>query len=69
MSVVEKLNIDNTVNGILVQFPVPSHISQEKVMNTIAPQKDVDGLNQINIGKLVAGVEGLTPALLQVLCT
>lgn len=61
LSVVEKLNTDNTVNGILVQFPIPNHISQEKVMNTIAPQKDVDGLNQINIGKLVAGVEGLTP--------
>ncbi len=61
LSVVEELNTDNTVNGILVQFPVPNHISQEKVMNTIAPQKDIDGLNQINIGKLVAGVEGLTP--------
>lgn len=61
LSVVNKLNDDESVNGILVQFPVPKHISQEKVMNTIAPLKDVDGLNQINIGKLVAGVDGLTP--------
>ena len=61
LTLVEKLNRDTSVNGILVQFPVPKHISQEKVMNTIAPQKDVDGLNQINIGRLVAGSPGLTP--------
>jgi len=61
LSVVKNLNNDDAVNGILVQFPVPKHISQEIVMNTIAPEKDVDGLNQINIGKLVAGVDGLTP--------
>lgn len=61
LSVVNQLNEDDSVNGILVQFPVPKHISQENVMNAIAPEKDVDGLNQINVGKLVAGVEGLTP--------
>jgi len=61
LSLVEKLNNDSSVNGILVQFPVPKHISSNKIMNTISPDKDVDGLNQINIGKLVAGVEGLTP--------
>ena len=61
LSTVEKLNNDINVNGILVQFPVPKHISQEKIMNTITPEKDVDGLNQVNIGKLVAGAEGLTP--------
>lgn len=61
LSIVEKLNNDVSVNGILVQFPVPEHISQEKVMNAISPQKDVDGLNQISIGKLMAGVDGLTP--------
>lgn len=61
LSLIEKLNNDKSVNGILVQFPVPKHISQENIMNNISPQKDVDGLNQISIGKLVAGVEGLTP--------
>ena len=61
LDLVKKLNNDAEVNGVLVQFPVPAHISQEKIMNTIAPEKDVDGLNQINIGKLVAGVDGLTP--------
>ncbi|MEX1376376.1 MAG: bifunctional methylenetetrahydrofolate dehydrogenase/methenyltetrahydrofolate cyclohydrolase FolD [Eubacteriales bacterium] len=61
LDLVKKLNNDDSVNGILVQFPVPKHISQEKIMNTISPEKDVDGLNQISIGKLVAGVDGLTP--------
>ena len=61
LELVKKLNSDKRVNGILVQFPVPKHISQEKIMNTIAPEKDVDGLNQINIGKLISGVKGLTP--------
>lgn len=61
LDLVSKLNDDKKVNGILVQFPVPSHISQEKVMNAVSPAKDVDGLTQINIGKLVAGEKGLTP--------
>lgn len=61
LGVVDKLNNDKSVNGILVQFPVPSHISQDKVMNTISPQKDVDGLNIQNVGKLVSGTKGLTP--------
>lgn len=61
LSIVDKLNNDVTVNGILVQFPVPKHISQDKIMNKIAPQKDVDGLTQVSIGKLVAGIDGLTP--------
>jgi len=61
LDLVAKLNEDKTVNGILVQFPVPAHISQEKVMNAVSSAKDVDGLTQINIGKLVAGAKGLTP--------
>ena len=61
LNLVEKLNNDANVNGILVQFPVPKHMSKEKIMNTILPEKDVDGLTQVNIGKLIAGVDGLTP--------
>ena len=65
LSLVEKLNKDKSVNGILVQFPVPRHICQRKVMEAILPEKDVDGTHPINIGKLVAGNESMpacTPA-------
>ncbi len=61
LALVVKLNNDKSVSGVLVQFPVPKHISQEKVMNTISPEKDVDGLTPVNIGRLAAGCEGLTP--------
>ena len=61
LALVEKLNNDKTVSGLLVQFPVPKHISQERVMTSISPEKDVDGLTPVNIGRLTAGSEGLTP--------
>ena len=52
---VEELNNDPNINGILVQFPVPQQISQQKVIETIHPAKDVDGLHQINSGYLSMG--------------
>ena len=55
------LNADPEVNGILVQFPVPDQISQQKVIDTIDPTKDVDGLNPANAGRLVSGLAALTP--------
>ena len=55
------LNADPEVNGILVQFPVPDQISQQKVIDTIDPAKDVDGLNPANAGRLVSGLDALTP--------
>ncbi len=58
---VRELNTDPSVHGILVQFPVPDHISQAKVIDTIDPAKDVDGLHPINSGRLVAGRDGLFP--------
>jgi len=54
---IEELNNDNNVTGILVQLPLPEHISKAKVINTISPLKDVDGFNPINVGKLVTGTE------------
>ena len=59
LELVEKLNQDDGVNGILVQFPVPKHISQQKIIELIDPSKDVDGLHPLNAGKLAAGVDGL----------
>lgn len=59
------LNADPSVDGILVQFPVPKQISQTKVIETISPEKDVDGLHPLNVGALWAGAPALvscTPA-------
>ena len=58
---VRALNADPAVNGILVQFPVPAQISQQVVIDTIDAAKDVDGLNPANAGRLVSGLDALTP--------
>jgi len=58
---VEALNNDPEVHGILVQFPVPDQISQQAVIDTISPDKDVDGLHPQNVGRLVSGLPALTP--------
>ena len=65
IELIEKLNKDETVNGILVQLPVPKHIDPDKIIRTISPGKDVDGFHPQNVGKLVIGEEGFvscTPA-------
>ena len=58
---VEELNTDKSVNGILVQFPVPKHIEQQKIIERILPSKDVDGLHPVNSGYLASGLKGLVP--------
>ena len=65
LGIIEKLNDDNTINGILCQLPVPAHMDENKIIRTIAPQKDVDGFHTQNVGALVVGQEGFvscTPA-------
>lgn len=57
-----ELNSDPDVDGILVQLPLPKHISDEKVINTIMPDKDVDGFHPVNIGKMVQGQATFVPA-------
>lgn len=52
---IEKLNNDPSVDGILVQLPLPHHISSAKVTETISPNKDVDGFHPLNVGKLLIG--------------
>ncbi len=59
---IEELNNDLDVDGILVQLPLPKHISEEKVINTINPDKDVDGFHPISIGKMVQGLPTFVPA-------
>ncbi len=55
LALVEKLNADAAIHGILVQLPLPAHIDSSKVIQTISAEKDVDGFNVINVGKLGAG--------------
>lgn len=59
---IEELNIDTDIDGILVQLPLPKHISDENVINTISPDKDVDGFHPVNIGKMVQGLPAFIPA-------
>lgn len=62
---VEELNADDTVNGILVQLPVPKHIDEDKIIRTISPDKDVDGFHPASVGRLWIGEKGFlscTPA-------
>lgn len=65
LALVEKLNEDDSVHGILVQLPVPKHIDGDKIIQTISPKKDVDGFHPQNVGNLVIGEKGFvscTPA-------
>jgi methylenetetrahydrofolate dehydrogenase (NADP+)/methenyltetrahydrofolate cyclohydrolase len=59
---IKELNNDPDIDGILVQLPLPKHISDEEVINTIDPDKDVDGFHPVNIGKMVQGLPGFLPA-------
>jgi methylenetetrahydrofolate dehydrogenase (NADP+)/methenyltetrahydrofolate cyclohydrolase len=59
---IKKLNEDVDVDGILVQLPLPKHISEDKVIETIDPSKDVDGFHPVSVGRLVQGLESFIPA-------
>ena len=65
LTLIETLNEDPKVNGILCQLPVPAHMDENKIIRTIAPEKDVDGFHTQNVGALVVGQRGFvscTPA-------
>ncbi|MFM8701642.1 MAG: bifunctional methylenetetrahydrofolate dehydrogenase/methenyltetrahydrofolate cyclohydrolase FolD [Hyphomicrobiales bacterium] len=61
LATVEKLNHDPAIHGILVQLPLPEHINAEKVLESINPDKDVDGFHAVNAGKLAIGMNALVP--------
>lgn len=61
LALVQKLNDDDAVDGILVQLPLPDHLDEKAVVMAIDPNKDVDGLHVINAGRLANGEEALTP--------
>lgn len=65
LQLIERLNQDTAINGILVQLPLPSHIHEDRVIESISPDKDVDGFHPQNVGRLVIGEAGFvscTPA-------
>lgn len=61
LAMVDKLNKDPACHGILVQLPLPKHINSEKVLNSIHPDKDVDGFHPVNVGRLWVGERALVP--------
>ena len=61
LKIIDNLNKDTTVHGILVQLPLPEHINEEKVLLAIDPEKDVDGFHPMNVGNLVIGKKAFLP--------
>jgi len=61
MGLVDELNADPAVDGILVQMPLPKHIDEQDVIQRIDPDKDIDGFHPVNAGRLSIGLEGLVP--------
>ena len=61
LSKIDELNSDENVHGILVQLPLPTHIDEEKVINRISPEKDVDAFHPVNVGKIMVGNYQLLP--------
>ena len=58
IALIEKLNNDDSVHGILVQLPVPEHINEKNIINAISPKKDVDGFHPASVGALSIGEKG-----------
>ena len=61
LALINVLNLDDSIHGILVQLPLPKHIDTNVVLATIDPAKDVDGFHAVNVGKLVSGLDGFVP--------
>lgn len=58
---IKRLNEDDSVHGVIVQYPLPKGIDQDKIANTLSPEKDVDGITSVNLGKLLMGIDGMVP--------
>ena len=61
LNIVRELNEDDTVNGILVQLPLPKHIDESEILLAINSTKDVDGFHPVNVGKMVIGEDTFLP--------
>ena len=66
---IEFLNNDPDIDGFIVQLPLPKHIDEQKVINAISPDKDVDGFTPVNIGRMVLGEDCFVPATPMGICT
>ena len=62
ISEIEKINVNDGIDGFIVQLPLPKGINQENILNKVLPKKDVDGFNPINYGKMALGIETFLPA-------
>jgi methylenetetrahydrofolate dehydrogenase (NADP+)/methenyltetrahydrofolate cyclohydrolase len=62
MTVIDFINKDNEIHGLIVQLPLPSHIRTEKIIRAIDPSKDVDGFHPVNVGNMVQGLPAYLPA-------
>ena len=69
LNIIDNLNNDESVNGIIAQLPLPSHLNEQIVIDSISPNKDVDGFSLINKGKLFCGIPSFTPATPQGIMT
>jgi methylenetetrahydrofolate dehydrogenase (NADP+)/methenyltetrahydrofolate cyclohydrolase len=61
LALIDRLNRDSAVDGILVQLPLPAHIDAQMVISAISPEKDVDGFHPVNAGRLATGLDGFVP--------
>jgi methylenetetrahydrofolate dehydrogenase (NADP+)/methenyltetrahydrofolate cyclohydrolase len=61
-SVLQLLNVDTAIHGIIVQMPLPAHLPQELVVNTLAPEKDIDGISALSAGNLALGLPSFQPS-------
>lgn len=69
LDTIEFLNNDPDIDGFIVQLPLPKHINEQKIINAISPDKDVDGFTPINIGRMVLGEDCFVPATPMGICT
>ncbi|MDR0579460.1 MAG: bifunctional methylenetetrahydrofolate dehydrogenase/methenyltetrahydrofolate cyclohydrolase FolD [Campylobacteraceae bacterium] len=61
LEIIAMMNKNSNIDGILVQLPLPRHVNQTKIIETIDPTKDVDGFHPFNVGRLVSGLDGFVP--------
>ena len=69
LETIEFLNNDPDIDGFIVQLPLPKHINEQKIINAISPDKDVDGFTPVNVGRMVLGEDCFVPATPMGICT
>jgi methylenetetrahydrofolate dehydrogenase (NADP+)/methenyltetrahydrofolate cyclohydrolase len=61
IALIQQLNNDKKIHGVIVQLPLPDHINENRIVSLVSPEKDVDGLNPVNVGNLLIGNEHIAP--------